>query len=224
MSSRLIRSLRPFFLAWIFFSVIQACDSQKPIDRQAVIEEMNARELKRVPDTDILQAAQKMGDTISAAAQEALKAALMRSLKEGGVLQAVSFCNINALSIIQEVSSKSGVEVMRVTDQPRNQKNQLDSLENLIYEAYQYSHENNLEIEPSVIKESEEVLLYTKPITIKGGLCLNCHGEIGTQVSETNYDSIWSMYPDDQAINYKLNDLRGMWVIRMPVKQVIMKM
>ena len=224
MSSRLIRSLRPFFLAWIFFSVIQACDSQKPIDRQAVIEEMNARELKRVPDTDILQAAQKMGDTISAAAQEALKAALMRSLKEGGVLQAVSFCNINALSIIQEVSSKSGVEVMRVTDHPRNQKNQLDSLENLIYEAYQYSHENNLEIEPSVIKESEEVLLYTKPITIKGGLCLNCHGEIGTQVSETNYDSIWSMYPDDQAINYKLNDLRGMWVIRMPVKQVIMKM
>lgn len=224
MSSRLIRSLRPFFLAWILFSVIQSCDSQKPIDRQAVIEEMNSRELKRIPDTEILQAAQKMGDTISTAAQNALKAALMKSLNEGGVTNAVSFCNINALPLVQEVSSKNGVEVMRVTDHPRNQTNQLDSLEKLIFEAYQYSHENNLTLEPSVIKESEEVLLYTKPITIEGGLCLNCHGEIGSQVTELNYDSILGLYPNDEAINYQLNDLRGMWVIRMPVKQVILKM
>jgi hypothetical protein len=220
MSPGIMRSAAPIFFAWIVFSMIQACD-QPPVDQKAVLEEMQSRELKRIPETEIFEAAEKMGDTIAEKAQLALQKALLASIKTGGIPSALEFCNVNALPILQEVAQKTGVEVYRVTDQPRNPDNLVDSLESLILEAYGFNQQNNLELAPSVIKESSEVLLYTKPITIANGLCLNCHGKIGNEIKENDYDTILAYYPDDKAIDYQLNELRGMWVMRIPVQEIV---
>lgn len=221
MSSRMIKSSSPFFLAWIFFVGIQSCDSQKPVDREAVIKEMGQRELKRISDAELLQTAQKIGDTLTLQAQSLLKTNLMKALEEGGVPRAIQFCNLNAGQILQSMDIPEGIQIERATDKSRNTQNQADSLESLIFEAYAFNYSEGLPLSSSVIEENKEVLIYTSPITIAGGLCLNCHGEIGSEIKEIDYDSILSYYPNDKAIGYKLNELRGMWVIRMPKKAII---
>jgi hypothetical protein len=214
----------PFLIAWILFVTIQACDTKKPLDRQAVLDEMSSREIKRIPETEIFQAAEKMGDSITQQAQATLKKNLMAALEKGGVPHAIQFCNVNATAIMEELQKPKGVTIYRVSDRFRNPDDEPDSLENLIYEAYAYNLNESLPIKPSVIKETEEVLLYTKPIMIAGGLCLNCHGGVGQEISESNYDTILSYYPNDLAINYKLNELRGMWVVRIPRKTIVQSM
>jgi hypothetical protein len=44
-------------------------------------------------------------------------------------------------------------------------------------------------------------------------MCLYWHGEIGTQVSNETYQHILKLYPEDEAINHKIGDLRGIWSI-----------
>lgn len=221
MSLRLKSSIMLLLLAGMGFSVIQACDAQQPIDRKAVIEEMNARELKRIPETQILQTAEKMADTIAEKAEKALEEALITAIQQKGVLAALKVCNVNALPIVNKVSKEKGVKVSRVTDRPRNPMNETDSLESLILEAYQYNIEKDIVQEASIMRETDEILRYTKPISISGGLCLNCHGQIGTEIKGDSYETILGDYPEDQAIGYELNDLCGMWVIKLPVKEVV---
>ena len=60
-----------------------------------------------------------------------------------------------------------------------------------------------------------------KAITIPNGLCLNCHGEPGKEINESTLEKINSLYPEDKAIDFKVGDLRGMWSIEMPKKEVV---
>ena len=94
-----------------------------------------------------------------------------------------------------------------------------------ILEAYEYNTENNLALDPSIQKfENGEVYLYTKAIKIPNGMCLNCHGEPGTDISAETQKALAELYPEDKAIGHKIGDLRGMWSIRIPKKEVVKKM
>ena len=215
-----MRYFTHFFYALIIFLFVEGCDN-KPVNQEAIKDEMANRELKRIPEGDILQKGMELGDTIAIEAQQLLQKNLLNAIQEGGVAHALQFCNANALDLVKDLEEEGGYQIMRVSDKYRNPMDAPDSLENLILEAYQYNAEEGLPLEASIQSENAEVLLYTKPITIAGGLCLNCHGTIGQELSEANYDSILGYYPEDKAVGYALNDLRGMWVIRIPRKTVV---
>ena len=69
-----------------------------------------------------------------------------------------------------------------------------------------------LKVEPltcfilSIIKDenNNNQFVYAKAIRIKE-VCLNCHG---ININDDLKKEIQKLYPDDKAINYKLNDLR----------------
>jgi len=44
-------------------------------------------------------------------------------------------------------------------------------------------------------------------------MCLQCHGEVGKQVTEETYKTIKLKYPNDLAIGYDVNQVRGIWHI-----------
>src|SRR5690606_28580791 len=96
-----------------------------------------------------------------------------------------------------------------------------DSLENAILEAYSYNFENNLPLEENIQRIEGEVLLYNKPIIINNPVCLNCHGNISAEVPANVSALLSELYPSDKATGYKINDLRGMWSIRIPQKELI---
>jgi hypothetical protein len=48
---------------------------------------------------------------------------------------------------------------------------------------------------------------------LTNGMCLQCHGEPGSDVDETTLAVIRKKYPNDLAIDYGLNELRGIWKV-----------
>lgn len=215
-----MRHITHLLYALIIFLFIQGCDN-KPVDQRTIKEEMANRELRRIPETEILEKGKQLGDTIALRAQQVLQKNLIEAIQEGGVPRAIKFCNAYALDLVKDLESQGGYEIMRVSQKYRNPMDEPDSLESLILEAYQFNAEEGLPLQSSIQVENSEVLLYTKPITIAGGLCLNCHGKIGQELSEQNYDTILSYYPQDMATGYQLNELRGMWAIRIPRKTIV---
>jgi hypothetical protein len=210
-----------FTYAAILFLFVQGCDTNKPIDREAVKEEMKSRELKKVSDSEIMEKGKEIGISIAQAAQKELQKNLLNAIQENGVEGAISFCNANALDIVKGLEDSMGVKVFRVSQKYRNPVDEPDSIEALILDAYHYNVENELKLEPSVQEENSETLLFTQPIVINNPLCLNCHGKIGSEITESTYDTINYFYPKDKAVNYELGQLRGMWSIRIPKKEIV---
>lgn len=213
--------LFPFLYAFIAFLFINGCNTNQKVDRQAVREEMKARELKKISKAEITEKGLELGNAIATQAQQTLQKNLLRAMNEKGVPGAISYCNANALDLVQELEDSLDVKIFRVSSKYRNPVDEPDSLETLILEAYEYNKENDLVLESSIQEESDEILLYTKPISINNPLCLQCHGKIGEELSSENYDVISGYYPEDKAHGYELEQLRGMWSIRIPKKTIV---
>jgi hypothetical protein len=56
---------------------------------------------------------------------------------------------------------------------------------------------------------------------INNAQCLNCHGTPGKEVLPENHELIKGLYPQDRATGYSMDDLRGMWSIRLSKKEII---
>ncbi|WP_113923631.1 Tll0287-like domain-containing protein [Cognataquiflexum aquatile] len=217
--------MKKIFEFLLMVSLLSSCGSNERVSKE-VFEEVNkSMEVKKLNEADILQAGMKWGDEMSTEAQQQLVSSLQKAIKEKGVPGAIQFCNVQALPILAEVSQKYGVTIRRVSNQFRNPKDQPTEEEKGILEAYEYNAENNLALDPSIQKfENGEVYLYTKAIKIPNGMCLNCHGEPGTDISAETQKDLAELYPGDKATGHKIGDLRGMWSIRIPKKEVVKKM
>lgn len=202
-----------------------ACNSEKHVDKQ-VLEEVNqSMEIKKVSDVDILNKAMEWGGEISAAAQQELMTKLTTALEEKGAAEAVAFCNVEALPSLKKVSDEYGVKIRRVSHDFRNPSDQPDEMEEMLLQAYEYNEENGIESKPNVQElPGGELLLYTKAIKIPGKLCLNCHGEPGKEITEETISKLDELYPEDKAKGHKVADLRGMWSISIPKKEVVKKL
>jgi hypothetical protein len=216
------------FLPLILFSLLVifiSCNSNERINRELFDEVNKSMEVKKLSDFQITSAALEWGNELSVKAQEELMKALNQAISDAGPSGAIEFCNVNALPILKEVGEKNNVVIKRVSSLPRNPNAYPDDYEKDILSAYEYNAENNITNEPNIQKiNGGEVLLYTKAIQIPGGLCLQCHGNIGKEVSLETAEKIKKHYPEDKATGYALNELRGMWSIKIPRKEVVKKL
>lgn len=199
-----------------------SCGSDEKISREVFEEVQKANEIKKLSEVDIFNEALKWGEEISVEAQKQLMATLEKAIEEKGVSGAVEFCNIQALPILKEVGDPYGVSIRRVSNDYRNPEDQPLEEEKMILEAYEYNQENGIKHESNLQKINDgAVLLFTKAITIPNGLCLNCHGETGKEISEEALQKINQLYPEDKAKGHEIGDLRGMWSIAIPQRAVV---
>lgn len=220
-----MKNVTAFLSIGIVSFFLISCGDNKKIDRDIVEQVNQANEVKKVAESEIIAHAMQWGEQISQDAQASLIGALQKAIEEKGVPEAIDFCQMEALPITDEVSEKYGVAIRRVSTKNRNPENQPNELEKTLLEAYQYNVENDINSRSNIQKAADgEVLLFTKAITIPGGLCLNCHGEPGKDISEATLEKINSLYPKDKAVNFKVGDLRGMWSISIPKKEVVKNM
>ncbi|OOG71511.1 DUF3365 domain-containing protein [Algoriphagus sp. A40] len=207
-------------LVWMF-----SCGPQERISKETFEEVNQAMEVKRLTEVEIIEEAMVWGDSITAEAQRQLISSLQNAIAEGGVVGAIEFCNVRALPILQEVSNNHQVEIRRVSNRNRNPADLPDKDEKPLLEAYEYTSESGGKSEPNIQKiEKGEVFLYTKPIVIPGGLCLSCHGEPGKEIDEKTLEKLAELYPQDQAKNHKIGELRGMWSVRIPKREVVKRL
>lgn len=209
----------------IFICLIFSCGPREKVSKE-VFEEVNKNmEVKRLLEVDILDEAMIWGDSISIEAQNNLIANLQKAIEDGGLENAISYCNVNASKIVEEGLNNPEINIRRVSTKNRNPSNKPDEDEAPILDAYAYNVENNLQTDPSIQKiEDGEVYLYTKAIIFPGGICQNCHGDPTSEVSLGVQEVLKEKYPADRALGFKKGDLRGMWSIRIPKKEVVKRL
>ncbi len=142
-----------------------------------------------------------------------LGANLMQAIKAGGPENAISFCTTRALPLTDSMALAQGVSMQRVSDRARNPENMADSLEMLQIAALKEDLQRGVKM-PHRLVESATVITGYYPI-ITNGMCLQCHGEPGSDVSPATLSALEALYPEDRATGYAANELRGVWVVEM---------
>ncbi|MFK5938209.1 MAG: DUF3365 domain-containing protein [Sulfurimonas sp.] len=144
-----------------------------------------------------------------------LQTQLKSNMKKGGPEQAATFCSNRAFNITRSVNSSfaNDTNIRRISLKNRNSENSPKSDEKVILEQMQKDFQNGKKIEPLILKQvfNNTYKVY-KPIFIKKGVCLTCHGDV-EQRDEKAYNIISANYPNDKAIGYKMDDLRGAFVV-----------
>lgn len=209
------------FLLILLFS----CGPQERVSKEAFDDVQRNNEVKRITEVAILQEAMVWGDSITQEAQAQLTAQLQQAIASNGPAGAIDFCKVNALPILKIVESNHAVTLRRVSEQPRNPADAPNAEELPLLEAYAYNAENNISSDPNIQKiDQGEVLLYTKPILLANTLCLSCHGDSKKDITPETSAKLKELYPQDPATGYAVGELRGMWALRLPKKEVVKRL
>jgi cytochrome c553 len=151
----------------------------------------------------------KTGNDVSAQAQASLLAHVSSAMKQGGSFYAVEFCNLEASSITDSLSNQFNCTISRVSEKNRNPENKLKTETDKQLWAWANQLDDPMK-DTLVVVESQAT--YYKPIRTALPACLQCHGPVETIQADT-YEKLQTLYPNDLATGYQLNELRGLWKI-----------
>lgn len=149
-----------------------------------------------------------LGDSITQSTFTAIRTALMKAIEDGGLENAIAYCNIAAIPITDSLSKQYGVQISRVSDRNRNPMNAASEEETRFIHVYR--NKNNT-IGDTLLHEDGKRIFY-KPILTQA-FCLSCHGTPGKELSTANLELIKQYYPDDLATGYTENEIRGLWKV-----------
>jgi len=144
-----------------------------------------------------------------------IKMTMMKSVSEKvskeGTEKAITFCHQNikdiAKSSVKEFLDK--YEFGRTSDKTRNKKNKPQDWMIKYLGSYKGSKAQESKSIIHLLPSGKRA--YLDPIYIQP-LCLNCHGE---NINPSVKMKLKELYPEDQAIDYKLGEFRGfIWVIQ----------
>jgi len=164
---------------------------------------------EKVPQQDYL----KKGKEMAMAAQTVLAKNLMAAINSGGTTGALSFCNVRALPLTDSTAVVLNAKIKRVSDRNRNVGNAANASE-LAYIQQAKLSVKDLGSEKPMLHEINNEMVGYYPI-MTNGLCLKCHGDPSRDIDDATYSLIKDKYPNDKAIGYLANELRGIWVINM---------
>ncbi|MBT8121841.1 MAG: DUF3365 domain-containing protein [Gammaproteobacteria bacterium] len=139
-----------------------------------------------------------------------LKQELQAAMQAGGPVNAVSVCNLTAPGIANTYSAREGREVSRTSLRVRNPGNAPVAWQRAVLESFEQRKQagedvTTLEFHEVVTTDGVRELRYMKAIpTAK--VCLACHGET---VDSTVKARLEILYPNDQAMGYRVGDIRG---------------
>ncbi|MCD6543724.1 MAG: DUF3365 domain-containing protein [Flavobacteriaceae bacterium] len=152
------------------------------------------------------------GKEIAQATAKKLGGNLVEKMKDGGVKEAVPFCNTKAISLTDEMANKFDVTIKRTSHLLRNENNKPNDEEVVVINNYRDLIENGKKLKPVVELDNNGNPHFYAPIILQKK-CLACHGEVGIDVTKKSDSIIESHYPKDLATGFKEGDLRGIWSI-----------
>lgn len=145
------------------------------------------------------------------ATKAALGKNLMKAIQEKGTDGAVAFCNLRAIALTDSISVMNNAQIKRVSDKPRNPINEANKEELGYIATFKEQLASGIEADPIVVPGIEEIRVYY-PITTNT-MCLQCHGKPNEQVKPTTMATLRKLYPEDKAVGYSVNEVRGIWSV-----------
>ncbi len=152
------------------------------------------------------------GKEIAQATAKKLGGTLVEKMKDGGVKDAVPFCNAEAINLTNEMSDNFNVSIKRTSHRLRNEENKPNDEENIIVNNYNKLFSEGKKLKPIVELDQSGKPHFYAPIILQKK-CLACHGEINVDVTKKSDSIIKSYYPKDLATGFKEGDIRGIWSI-----------
>ncbi len=140
--------------------------------------------------------------------KEELVDALMGTLQEASPAEAIHVCREKAPEIAARLSV-DGVRMGRTSHKTRNSANAPEPWVEPLLAAYLEDPTNT---QPRAVYIDDATLGYVEPIYVMS-FCLSCHGP---SIEPDLLAEIQSAYPEDRAIGFKANDLRGLFWVTLP--------
>jgi hypothetical protein len=154
------------------------------------------------------------GQKIAMAAQKELGGNLMKALAEGGPEYALEFCSERALLLTDSMGLLQNAKVKRVSDQNRNPLNLANESELAYIREVKGALANGQSVKGQLNTVEGSHIGYYPIVT--NGMCLQCHGQKGQDILPSTLEKIEALYPEDLAVGYGANELRGIWVVELP--------
>src|SRR5690554_3157055 len=159
---------------------------------------------KQLPEEELMKTGAEITQTIGA---ELMKT-VQQQMSEGGVAQALGFCQTHALPITDSLATRFNVSVKRTALRTRNPKNAPSDFEVDVLTTMQGQEK----FDPAMSYSENGNAVYYEPIVLKE-FCQTCHGIPGASMAVAVDSLIKSHYPDDRATGFSSGDLRGMWLV-----------
>ena len=194
--------MKYIILMFIFVSVLlySTCEnSNTPAKSTTKVENSNDVFLKK-------------GKLVASATFATLSGNLQKAMKEGGVSNAIEYCNLAALPLVDSLSQIHNANIRRTSLKVRNLKDKPTPQELVQLQAYGKQFKSGEKLKPVVKEIDPNTVAFYAPIHMMP-LCEKCHGEVGNTLLEKDYEAIQKYYPKDKAIGYVSGDFRGMWSI-----------
>ncbi|MDO5656186.1 MAG: DUF3365 domain-containing protein [Flavobacteriaceae bacterium] len=148
---------------------------------------------------------------IATQAQQALGEQLKTKLEQGGPLNALDYCAVNAIPLTDSLSKTHNIQIRRVTDKPRNRVNLAEEKEKDYIDFVREQLANAQTPIPVAQLHYDRNLAYIPIIT--NPMCLQCHGVPGQDIKDETYNKITQLYSSDRATGYADAQIRGIWII-----------
>lgn len=197
--------------------VLAACatEGNKTVDREKIKQEMKDRQIKRVSEPELMDAAFQTGSALVNTAEHIV----IKKLDD--YHDTIPTDNRNSskwiinpplsqvvIPVLDSLSRRSGHFLSLFSTGLEGLKADTLDIEKQLLEAYRYNMENNLPSEDNVQRSGTDYLLFTRPITSKNRICLLARPEkkIG-------------ILPD--SLQGQPDYFCGMWSIRLSKKEII---
>ena len=171
------------------------------------------------PDTAPPAEALGRARTAANALGRELQAALLAALDSGGPARAVAYCADSA-QVLTARHAREGVYLRRVSLRVRNPANRPDAVEERMlrrFDSLRAAGSLPSEVARSARSPSgERVVEYARPILVQPA-CLACHGD-RERLAPGVREILRTRYPSDQAVGYRVGDLRGLISVRVPLR------
>ncbi|MFK5879299.1 MAG: DUF3365 domain-containing protein [Flavobacteriaceae bacterium] len=178
-------------------------------------QKKEVQEIKQTPTDLTYVSAIESGLEYALKTKSILGKNLLGEIKEKGTVGALLFCNENALHLTDSVALQiDGVEVKRVSDRYRNQKNKANVNELSYIEKTKTQLMYGKKVTPQIQEIEGKIVGYYPIMTNK--MCMQCHGNSSTEIEKNTLLKIKELYPNDLAVGYSTDELRGIWVVTMP--------
>jgi outer membrane murein-binding lipoprotein Lpp len=162
------------------------------------------KQTHEIPDSVYLNS----GGALVARTFDTLRQSLVGAIQQHGFEGAIDFCQAEAQTLTNTFADS--VTVRRAALRTRNPIHTPDSLERAMITSMIQQLERKEAPSVNLVRVPQrKEIHYFKPIIIQP-MCLNCHGS-RDQVQPSTLARIQNKYPNDQAIDYKEGDLRGVW-------------
>jgi cytochrome c553 len=142
--------------------------------------------------------------------QKVLGKNLMGTIQKKGTIEAMAFCNIQAIPLTDSMSAIYNAKIKRISDKNRNQNNQANAEELIYIEKFKKDLAANKDAKPVIVEKGDKVHFYYPILT--NAMCLQCHGTSDNIRPEVQM-KIKGLYPNDLATGYSENEVRVIWSI-----------